>query len=155
MLDPPITRREFEEKNRRVLAGARDLPESELFAWQRGRDWLVERTQPAPEADPHRRRSPRLPLQLSAHIAGIGSATTADIGFHGLGLLPARGGPLQQGEEASVRVTLVGRSIYAIGRVVWTDATRVGLALEAIHPSDARALQAAVCNGLLNHWEPR
>ncbi len=149
--EPPITRREFEEKNRRMIVGARDLPDADLFAWQRGRDWLAERVAGDP-GSLGRRRSPRLRLTLPVHIAGVGGGTTDDLGFYGLALRPRDGPALRPGDDASVRVVLLGRSIYAIARVAWMDSERVGLVLSAIHPGDARALQAAVCDGLLDLW---
>ncbi len=83
----------------------------------------------------------------------MGRAVTDDVGFWGMRLLADRPPRLVQGDEASVRLNLVGRSIYVLGRVVWVDRGRVGLALDSAHPADERALQAAVCGGLLARWD--
>jgi hypothetical protein len=147
-----MSRSEFEEKNRRLLMGHGFLPEIDVFAWERGRDWLAHRTaehRPGME----KRRSPRLRLSLTAHIAGVGRAVTDDIGFGGMRLQLDKQAPLTEGSEASVRLDLAGRSIYVLGQVVWTDDSRVGMALRAAHPADERALQAAVCSGLLDRWD--
>ncbi len=150
---PPIPRAEFAEKNRRLLQGD-PVSERELLDWLRGRDWLAERVSGS-EASPARRRSPRLRLALTAHIAGVGGAVTDDLGFFGMSLRPRRASSLHRGEEASVRVSLLGRSIYLLGKVVWLGDDRLGLALGAAHPDDERALQAAVCNGHLDCWDER
>ena len=147
-----MSRVEFEEKNRRLLMGHGMLPEVDIFAWERGRDWLAQQSierKPGLE----KRRSPRLRLALTAHIAGVGRAVTDDIGFGGMRLQLDKQVPLMRGTEASVRVDLAGRSIYILGQVVWTDKSRVGMALRAAHPADERALQAAVCNGFLDRWD--
>ncbi len=151
MVRPPMSRSDFEEKNRRLLMGQGFLPEAEVSAWERGRDWLA-RQATASENAPARRRSPRLQISLAAHIAGVGRAVTDDVGFGGMRLLSDKVPRLARGDEASVRISLVGRSIYLLGRVVWIGGGRVGLALDAAHPADERALQAAVCNGLLDRW---
>jgi hypothetical protein len=150
---PPIARTEFAEKNRRILQGD-PVSEREILDWQRGRDWLAERVSGS-EGGPARRRSPRLRLVLTAHIAGVGGAITDDLGFFGMSLRPLRAPSLHRGEEASVRVSLLGRSIYLLGRVAWLGDDRLGLALGAAHPADERALQAAVCNGHLDRWGER
>jgi hypothetical protein len=152
MVGPPMSRSEFEEKNRRLLMGDGFLPEVDISAWQRGRDWLAQRATESEKAAP-RRRSPRLQISLTAHIAGVGRAVTDDVGFWGMRLLADKMPRLVQGDEASVRLNLAGRSIYVLGRVVWVDRGRVGLSLDAAHPADERALQAAVCNGLLDRWD--
>jgi hypothetical protein len=151
MVAPPIPRGEFAEKNRLLLQGDA-MPEGDLLAWTRGRDWLAERVTEQ-ESGPARRRSPRLRLVLNAHIAGVGGAVTDDLGFRGMSLRPLRAPSLHRGEEASVRVSLLGRSIYLLGKVVWLGEDRLGIALDAAHPADERALQAAVCNGHLDRWQ--
>jgi hypothetical protein len=153
MLAPPIPRVEFVEKNRLLLQGEA-ISEGDLLAWARGRDWLAERVT-GDETGPARRRSPRLRLALTAHIAGVGRAVTDDLGFSGMSLRPLRAPPFRRGEEASVRLSLLGRSIYVLGRVVWLGDDRLGIALGAAHPDDERALQAAVCNGHLDRWEEK
>ncbi len=152
MAGPPLSRSEFEEKNRRLLVGETSLLDADVSAWQRGRDWLAHRAEERGEG-PVRRRSPRLRLALTAHIAGVGRGVTDDVGFGGMRLLLDKLPKLRAGDEASVRLNLVGRSVYVLGRVIWTEGDRVGLALDAAHPSDERALQAAVCNGLLDRWD--
>jgi hypothetical protein len=151
MLLPPVTRTEFEERNRRFLAGDPSLTDADVHAWERGRDWLAERLVEERPGLP-KRRSPRLRLSLLAHIGGVGAAVTEDLGFFGLGLKSKRQPDLSPGEEASVRISLLGRSIYLLGRVAWAADERVGIAIGAAHPSDERAIQAAVCNGLLERW---
>ena len=151
MRRPPLSRQEFEACNRRLIAGERNLTEAEISGWEQGRDWIAWRLG-ADEVAPARRRSPRLRLALSGHIAGVGGAFTDDLGFHGLGLRAIKPPRLERGEEASVRLTLAGRSIYILGKVVWLALDRVGLALGAVHPDDERALQATVCNGFLDRW---
>jgi hypothetical protein len=151
MVGPPVPRGEFAEQNRRLLQGD-EITDDEILAWTRGRDWLAGHVA-VDEAGLARRRSPRLRLALDAHIAGVGGAVTDDLGFHGMSLRPRRRPSLHQGEEASVRVSLLGRSIYVLGTVIWLGGDRVGLALEAAHPDDERALQAAVCNGHLDRWQ--
>jgi len=99
-----------------------------------------------------KRRSPRLRLALAAHIGGVGAAVTDDIGFWGMRLVLDTPPPLASGDEVVVRVNLIGRFVYVLVRVVWTDCNRLGVALSAAHPADERALQAAVCNGLLERW---
>jgi len=151
MAAPPIPRWEFAEKNRRLLQGD-PVPEGDLLAWKRGRDWLAGRVSER-DSGPARRRSPRLRLALTAHIAGVGGAVTDDLGFFGMSLRPLRAPLLHRGDEASVRLSLLGRSIYLLGKVVWLEDDRIGIALGAAHPDDERALQAAVCNGHLDRWE--
>lgn len=153
MTAPPIPRGDFAEKNRRLLQGDA-ISEPDLAAWMRGRDWLAERVVEE-DAGPARRHSPRLRLALTAHIAGVGGAVTDDLGFAGLSLRSLRPPPLHRGEEASVRLSLLGRSIYLLGRVAWLGDDRLGIALGAAHPDDERALQAAVCNGHLDRWEEK
>ncbi len=151
MLRQPLSRRAFEERTRRLIAGDPTLAESEVAGWELGRDWLAWRlTQD--EVGGLRRRSPRLKLSLSGHIAGTGGAFTEDLGFYGLSLRPLRPTRLGEGDEASVRITLGGRSIYLIGKVVWLANDRMGVALDAAHPNDERALQAAVCAGYLDRF---
>lgn len=154
MLLPPLSRPEFEERNRRLIQGDRTLSDPELAQWTLGRDWLAWYLAEK-DAGPARRRWPRLRMALSGHIAGVGGAITDDLGFFGMGLRPLRPAQLARGEEASVRLVLAGRSIYVLGKVVWLEGDRLGLALGAAHPSDERALQAAVCNGLLDRWVER
>lgn len=151
MVRPPLSRDEFAEKNRSLIAGDRSLAEGEVAAWERGRDWLC-RTVVGDDPPPGRRRWPRRRISLPAHIAGVGDAFTDDIGFAGMALRSPRPSAFRPGEEASVRLNLGGRSIYALGKVVWTTAARVGLAIVAIHPADQRALEATVCDGLLEQW---
>jgi hypothetical protein len=83
----------------------------------------------------------------------VGGAVTDDLGFQGMSLRPLRAPSLHRGEEASVRVSLLGRSIYLLGKVVWLGQDRLGITLDAAHPADERALQAAVCNGHLDRWQ--
>lgn len=151
MLQPPLSRREFEVRTRRLIAGDATLTDGEVAGWELGRDWLAWRLT-AGEVGAARRRSPRLKLSLSGHIAGTGGAFTDDLGFFGLSLRPLRPPRLGEGDEASVRLTLAGRSIYLLGRVVWLGRERLGVALDLAHPSDERALQAAVCSGFLDHF---
>jgi hypothetical protein len=151
MLRPPLSRREFEVRTRRLIAGDATLTDGEVAGWELGRDWLAWRLT-AGEVGAARRRSPRLKLSLSGHIAGTGGAFTDDLGFFGLSLRPLRPPRLGEGDEASVRLTLAGRSIYLLGKVVWLGRDRLGVALGLAHPSDERALQAAVCNGYLEHF---
>ena len=151
MLRQPLSRRDFEERTRRIIAGDATLAESELAGWELGRDWLAWRLTQG-EVGAARRRSPRLKLSLSGHIAGTGGALTEDLGFHGLSLRPLRPPRIAEGDEASVRITLAGRSIYLLGKVVWLAEGRVGVALGSAHPSDERALQAAVCSGFLDRF---
>ena len=151
MLHQPIGRRAFEERTRRLMAGDTTLAESELAGWELGRDWLAWRLTQG-EVGGARRRSPRLKLSLSGHIAGTGGAFTEDLGFHGLSLRPLRPPRLGEGDEASVRLTLAGRSIYLLGKVVWLGQGRLGVALGSAHPRDERALQAAVCSGYLDRF---
>jgi len=151
MLRQPLSRREFEERTRRLIAGDATLTDGEVAGWELGRDWLAWRLTER-EVGTARRRSPRLKLSLSGHIAGTGGAFTDDLGFFGLSLRPLRPPRLGEGDEASVRLTLAGRSIYLLGKVVWLGRDRLGLALSSAHPSDERALQAAVCSGFLQHF---
>lgn len=152
LLPPPLSRDEFDEKNRRLLAGDRWLGEEDIKNWEAARDWLVEQlTQD--NGFLLRRRSPRLRLELPAHIAGVGRAVTEDIGFLGVGLAPSVSQmTLKEGDEASVRLSLFGRSIYVLGRVRWLGPRHLGVALDSIHPSDERALQAAVLAGYLDRF---
>ncbi len=151
MIRPPISRFEFEEKNRRLLVGDASLAEADLLAWQDGRDWLAQQAIEKREGR-IQRRSPRAPLQLTAHIGGVGRAVTEDVGFWGMRLVSNNPLQLGRGEEVSVRLHLVGRSVYVLGKVVWTDRNKLGLSLGAAHPADERALQAAVCADLLHRW---
>ena len=151
MLEPPLSRRTFEDRTRRLIAGDTTMPDSELAGWELGRDWLAWRLTQG-EVGAARRRSPRLKMALSGHIAGTGGAFTEDLGFHGLSLRPLRPPRLGAGDEASVRLTLAGRSIYLLGKVVWLGQGRLGVALGSAHPSDERALQAAVCSGYLDRF---
>jgi hypothetical protein len=74
-----------------------------------------------------------------------------DLGLRAVAALrPPR---LDEGDEASVRLTLAGRSIYLLGKVVWLDRHRIGVALGSAHPRDERALQATVCSGFLDRFE--
>ena len=152
MIPAPISREEFDDKNRRLLAGDRWLGEEDIKAWEAARDWLVDQlTQD--DGGLVRRRFPRLRLELPAHIAGVGRAVTADIGFSGVRL--AASVPLvslKEGDEASVRLSLFGRSIYVLGRVRWLGPQRLGVALDSVHPADERALQAAVLAGYLDRF---
>jgi hypothetical protein len=154
MLRLPLSRPAFEERTRRLIAGDPTLTEAEVAGWELGRDWLAWRLTEG-EVGAARRRSPRLKLSLSGHIAGTGGAFTDDLGFFGLSLRPLRPPRLSEGDEASVRLTLAGRSIYLLGKVVWLGRDRLGVALGAAHPSDERALQAAVCHGFLEHFVDR
>lgn len=151
MLHPPLSRRDFADRTRRILAGDHTLSPAEVAGWELGRDWLAWRLTEG-EVGSARRRSPRLKLALAGHIAGTGGAVTDDLGFFGLSLKPLKPPRLGEGDEASVRLTLAGRSIYLLGKVVWLRLDRLGLALGAAHPSDERALQAAVCNGFIDHF---
>ncbi|HEU4382313.1 MAG TPA: PilZ domain-containing protein [Anaeromyxobacteraceae bacterium] len=151
MLRQPLSRRDFEARTRRIIAGDAALAESELHGWELGRDWLAWRLTQG-EVGAARRRSPRLRLSLPGHIAGTGGAFTEDLGFHGLSLRPLRPVRLGEGDEASVRISLAGRSLYLLGKVVWLSEGRVGVALGSAHPSDERALQAAVCSGFLDRF---
>ena len=151
MLRQPLSRRDFEEHTRRLIAGDTTLAESEVASWELGRDWLAWRLTQG-ETGSARRRSPRLKLSLSGHIAGTGGAFTEDLGFHGLSLRPLRPPRLGEGDEASVRITLAGRSLYLLGKVVWLGQGRIGVALGSAHPRDERALQAVVCSGYLEHF---
>jgi len=152
MLRQPLSRRAFEERTRRLIAGDATLTESEVAGWDLARDWLAWRLTEG-EVGAARRRSPRLKLSLSGHIAGTGGAFTEDLGFFGLSLKPLRPPRLGEGDEASVRLTLAGRSIYLLGKVVWLDRHRIGVALGSAHPRDERALQATVCSGFLDRFE--
>jgi hypothetical protein len=146
----PLSRAEFEEKNRRILAGD-PLPDREVRTWELGRDWLAELL--AEELPGQvRRRSPRARVSVLAYLAGVGGAITEDLGFFGLGLRSKQEAGLRRGTEASVRLTLFGRSVYVLGRVAWAQEDRLGLAIGAAHPDDQRAIQAAVCNRLLDRW---
>jgi hypothetical protein len=152
-LPPPLSREEFDEKNRRLIAGDRWLGEADIRAWERARDWLVERLA-SDETFLVRRRSPRLRMELPAHIAGVGRAVTGDVGFSGV-RLSAGDAPiaaLKEGDEASVRLSLFGRSIYVLGRVRWLAPDQLGVALDSIHPADQRAIQAAVLAGFMDHY---
>jgi hypothetical protein len=151
MIRAPISRSQFEETNRQLLIGEGGLCEADLSAWQRGRDWLAREVGETSEG-PVRRRSPRLHLAFSAHLGGVGPAVTDDIGFGGMRLVSDNLPRLRTGDDVTVRVNLAGRSIYVLDRVVWTDRDRVGMALLAAPPADERALQAAVCAGLLHCW---
>lgn len=151
MLVQPLDRRAFEERTRRLMAGDTTLAESDVAGWELGRDWLAWRLTQG-EVGGARRRSPRLKLSLSSHIAGTGGAFTEDVGFHGLSLRPLRPPRLGEGDEASVRITLAGRSLYLLGKVVWLGEGRLGVALGSAHPRDERALQAAVCIGYLDRF---
>lgn len=151
MLRQPLDRRAFEERTRRLIAGDATLDEGEVAGWERGRDWLAWRLTQG-EVGAARRRSPRLKLALSGHIAGTGGAFTEDLAFHGLSLRPLRPPRLAEGDEASVRITLAGRSLYLLGKVVWLGQGLLGVALGSAHPRDERALQAAVCSGYLDRF---
>ncbi len=146
----PMSRSEFEEKNRLLLAGEVDLLDADLFAWKRGRDWLAR--QIAHTSEGQARRSPRLQLALAAHVGGLGRAVTEDVGLEGMRLLPDNVPRLNSGCGLSVRLNLVGRTVIVLGSVVWTDRGRIGLALDATHQADELALQAVVCDGLLHRW---
>lgn len=146
-----MTRKEFEEKSRRILSKDGAVSKDEFEMWVRGRDWLASRLVEA-DLGPGRRRYPRAKLSVPAHVAGIGNAITEDIGFRGLSLRAKNLPALRSGEEQSVRVSILGRSIYATARVVWSDDVRMGLSIIAIHPADEYALQAAVCVQHLEHW---
>jgi hypothetical protein len=151
---PPITREEFDEKNRRLLAGDRWLGEADIRAWERARDWLVDRLS-EDEAFMVRRRSPRVRMELPAHIAGVGRAVTGDVGFAGVRLAPSPETPmasLREGDETSVRLSLFGRSIYVLGRVRWLGPDQLGVALDSVHPADERAIQAAVLAGFMDRF---
>ncbi|HTP50603.1 MAG TPA: PilZ domain-containing protein [Anaeromyxobacteraceae bacterium] len=152
LLPPPMTREEFDEKNRRLLAGDRWLAEEDIKSWEAGRDWLLgQLTQD--DGFLLRRRFPRLRLELPAHIAGVGRAVTDDIGFSGVRLAPSVPlTALREGDEASVRLSLFGRSIYVLGRVRWLGPMHLGVALDSVHPADERALQAAVLAGYLDRF---
>ena len=151
---PPISREEFDEKNRRLIAGDRWLAEADIRAWERARDWLVERLS-EDESFLVRRRSPRVRMELPAHIAGVGRAVTGDVGFAGVRLAAGESpiSSLKEGDEASVRLSLFGRSIYLLGRVRWLAPDQLGVALDSIHPADQRAIQAAVLSGLMDRYE--
>ncbi len=151
MLRPPLSRLAFEERTRRLIAGDPTITDGEVAGWDLARDWLAWRLTEG-EVGTARRRSPRLRVALAGHIAGSGGATTDDLGFFGLSLRPLRPPHLGEGDEASVRLTLAGRSIYLLGKVVWLGRDRIGVALGSAHPRDERALQAAVCNGFLDHF---
>lgn len=148
--NPPLPLPEFEEKNRRVQLGDA-VPDLDLDAWRLGRDWLAARSMR--KAPGLKRKTPRVNLAAPAHLAGVGPAVTENLGFRGIALRAGRRGGLVPGEEASVRLQLGGRSIYALGKVVWAGDGRIGIAIESIHPEDERALQAAVCGRLLEHWD--
>ncbi len=147
-----MSRDEFDEKNRRLLAGDRWLGEADIKTWEQARDWLVEQLS-LDDGFLLRRRFPRLRLELPAHIAGVGRAVTDDIGFLGVRLAPSVPlTALKEGDEASVRLSLFGRSIYVLGRVRWLGPQHLGVALDSVHPSDERALQAAVLSGYLDRF---
>ncbi len=148
-----MTKKEFEDQSRRLLSQDADISSDDLAKWVLGRDWLAKRII-RDDQNPSRRRYPRAKLALPAHIAGIGNALTEDIGFRGMALWARRLPRLRTGEEQSVRVSILGRSIYATATVVWADAaaSRLGLSITAIHPSDELALQAAVCVQHIDRW---
>jgi len=154
ILPPPLSREEFDEKNRRLIAGDRWLGEADIRAWERARDWLVERLS-EDETFMVRRRSPRLRMELPAHIAGVGRAVTGDVGFSGVRLAASPAAPitaLREGDETSVRLSLFGRSIYVLGRVRWLGPDQLGVALDSVHPADQRAIQAAVLAGFMDRF---
>ncbi len=134
-----------------MLIGEGGLSETDVAAWQRGRDWLARQDAETSEGLV-RRGSPRVHLALTAHVGGVGPAVTDDVGFGGMRLVSDNLPRLKSGDEVTVRVYLVGRSIYLLGRVAWMDRDRVGIAVGASPPAAERALQAAVCNGLLHRW---
>jgi hypothetical protein len=146
-----MTRRDFEESSRRILRKDAILSRSELDAWTRSRDWLASQVL-GEDGAPSRRRSPRARLTVPVHVAGIGNALTEDLGFQGLSLRAKHQLDVRAGQEQSVRVSILGRSIYATARVVWSDDLRMGLAITAIHPTDEYALQAVVCVQHLECW---
>ena len=152
ILPPPLSREEFDDKNRRLLAGDRWLGEADIKSWEAARDWLVEQLT-RDDGFLLRRRTPRLRLELPAHIAGVGRAVTDDIGFSGVRLASSVPlAALREGDEASVRLSLFGRSIYVLGRVRWLGTQQLGVALDSVHPADERALQAAVLAGYLDRF---
>lgn len=151
MRHPPLTRQNFEDTSHRILSEEASVSPSELSVWMRGRDWLAKRLI-GDDPRPGRRRYPRAKVSIPAHIAGIGNAVTEDISFRGMALRAAKLPKIRSGEEQSIRLSILGRSIYAIGTVVWFDASRLGLSISAIHPSDELALQAAVCAQHLDRW---
>ena len=148
---PPISRKEFEEKNRRIARAVSEVPAVDIEMWQRGRDWLATQALGDDPAGP-RRNSPRVQISIQAHLAGVGPVTTENVSFNGLAIHAGRYHGLLPGDETSVRVAMNGRSVYALARVAWTEEQRVGIAFTAIHPTDERSLQAAVCDRLLAHW---
>jgi len=151
---PPISREAFDDKNRRLIAGDRWLGDQDIRDWEQARDWLVGKLA-EDESFLVRRRSPRLRIELPAHIAGVGRAVTGDVGFSGVRLAAATPqATLKEGDEASVRLSLFGRSIYLLGRVRWLADKELGVALDSIHPADARAIQAAVLSGYLDRFAP-
>jgi len=146
-----MTKQDFEERSHRIIRKDAVLSESELDAWTRSRDWLASQVLRV-NGEPSRRQSPRARLSVPVHVAGIGNAVTEDLGFRGLSLMAKHQLDVRAGQEQSLRVSILGRSIYATARVIWSDDLRMGLAIIAIHPSDEYALQAAVCVQHLECW---
>jgi hypothetical protein len=147
----PMRLAEFEYRNRQVIRDAAGLAPSDLEEWNRARDWLASRVLGS-EPELSQRKAPRARLVLPAHVAGLGPTMTENVGFRGLLVRTMKQHRLKSGDEVSVRVTLLGRSIYALAEVAWVDRMRIGLRITSIHPSDERALEATVCEQLTDHW---
>src|SRR5262245_52525540 len=105
---PPISRKDFEEKNRRIGRAVNEVPAVDIEMWQRGRDWLAGRALTDHPAGP-RRTSPRVPMSIQAHLAGVGPVTTENISFNGLSIQAATYHGLLPGDETTVRIAVNGR----------------------------------------------